>query len=397
LITAQRAGARAFDHGPIDRAKPHTNLTLKYASFDALPSPAAKLGDGRTVLVHNPEAEPPKDRESLALMSYNILLGGKRRESILAYFDGLEREGRLPDVMAFQEANQEISTELAKRYGYHLAYFGHGEPGSPERTLINGKAILSRHPISDAVHFTFGISDEDREATLVRQKAKNGPFLDAEDRGVLRATIELGARRIDVHDTHLSYNDPLVNADQFRQLRELIGSRPKDREAVLVGDFNANVGIKVAAEIEIYSKRYNPELLGNIASPEVLRETQALERVIPDVWRPGVERGARAPNGALITAEKAERALSTNAIRSGASSWKLFSDAAAGSTYEGRRGANGALEPSGERLDAIYATEGLSPDRVEVDWSTAASDHMPLIARLRPAPAAAPKGRRQLV
>jgi endonuclease/exonuclease/phosphatase family metal-dependent hydrolase len=380
--------------------EPTADTPIEVTGFDAIKAPRSKLGDGRTLVVHNPSAGSPSDRQTLTMMSYNILLGGKRRREILEYFDRLQRENRLPDAIGIQEAHQDISIELAKRYGYHLAYFGHGDPGPPERTLINGKAILSRHPIREARHFTYALSELDRAATIERQRGNR--FTDDEDRGVLRVTIELGDRLVDLHNTHLSYGDAIINADQFRQLRELIAS--SKHESILVGDFNANVGIKAKTgtdgcgetdTIEKYGRRYGTSNVGNIGDPAVLAQTQRLEQLVSDVWRPNVDRVVLGPGGATITPEEARGRLIGLDQRGPA--WKLLKDAADGATFEGRPGGDGSLEPTGERMDAVFATPGLVPERVELDWSTNASDHVPLIARLRPETKAPRHTRRSIV
>jgi endonuclease/exonuclease/phosphatase family metal-dependent hydrolase len=343
------------------------NDTVEVVGFDAVPPARSKLGDGRTLVVHNPSAKPPAEPGVITMMSYNILLGGKRRKEILEYFDRLAREGRLPDVLGVQEAHQPISIELASRYGYHLAYFGHGDPGPPERTLVNGKAVLTRYRICEATQFTYALSDADRSASLERQRGNR--YTDDEDRGVLRATIDAGDRLVDIYNTHLSYGDLLINADQLRQLRRLIAS--SKNESVLAGDFNVNVGN--AAPIK------------------------KLDRVVKDVWRADVERVVRMPGGEMITPEAARAELASAGAPDSGAKWKLLMDAAAGTTFEGMPGKDGALEPCGQRLDGVFATPGLVPEHAELDWSTNASDHAPLFVRLRRDPDAKKRARRKLV
>src|SRR5699024_8339063 len=133
----------------------------------------------------NPSVRAPTG-PGLTVMSYNILLGGQRREALLAYFDHLEAQGRMPDVIGLQEANIPISVLLATRYGFHMAYQGH-DGGSGGR-LVSVKAFLSRLPLVDAAHFTHVIHDSVREAAIVR---RGDPCELPEDRGALYVPLEV--------------------------------------------------------------------------------------------------------------------------------------------------------------------------------------------------------------
>ena len=96
--------------------------------FDSVPWPDTEraLGDGRTFVVRHSSPRPAKG-PGLTVMSYNILLGGQRRDALLAYFDQLEAEGRMPDLIGLQEAYVPITVLLATRYGFHMAYQGHDD------------------------------------------------------------------------------------------------------------------------------------------------------------------------------------------------------------------------------------------------------------------------------
>ena len=115
-----------------------------YQGFESLPEATGprRLGSGDTLLIHLSQPRPPR-AFPLSVMTYNILLGGERRELLERYFVALEASGRMPDIIALQEASQPTALELARDYGFHVTYQGR-DIGGP---VVNGKAILSRHPL----------------------------------------------------------------------------------------------------------------------------------------------------------------------------------------------------------------------------------------------------------
>ncbi|GEN08238.1 hypothetical protein SAMN05443572_106336 [Myxococcus fulvus] len=79
-------------------------------TLDVLPSQAAvpPLAKGRTLVTFHPS--PCKTLETrLSVMSFNILLGGLRRQALLGYFARLEGTGRMPDIIGLQEASFSIA------------------------------------------------------------------------------------------------------------------------------------------------------------------------------------------------------------------------------------------------------------------------------------------------
>lgn len=374
------------------RSGPRQEATRTFAGFSALPpaSGAHKLGAGPTLLVHNPNARAPQG-PGLTMMSFNILKGGERRAELEAYLGGLG--ARMPDVIALQEANQEVSARLAEQYGYHLAYFGREKDARGR--LLNGKAILSRHPIETATHFTYALSDAERQAAIQR-KGKAGEL--NEDRGALRATLRIGGRSVDVFDVHHTLGDAKLNADQLTQLTGLVRqSAGQGREALVVGDFNANLLVRSEGSWwdahrgpydrtdtgEEFQARYGSWWgslgdagLGNIGVESVRTALAGLEAVVPSSFETARETVVRQPDQSLLSPEEAIRRLNSGAVDQGSAEWYRLQDAADGATLTY---ANGMA--SGKRFDGVFATPGLAPRRLEIDRTSRASDHQPVITQ----------------
>lgn len=377
------------------RRSPRRDPVRTFEGFEALPPASGKykLGTGTTLLVTNPDARPPRG-PGLTTMSFNILKGGERRQELLAYLDRLDADGRLPDVMALQEANQEISVELARKYGFHLAYYGRER--DEKGRLVNGKAFLSRHPIQETAHFTYGLPETERQEAI-RKKGKVGEL--AEDRGALRATIQVEGRMVDLFDIHHTLGDAGINASQLRQLTALADqSRKAGREVVVTGDFNANTMIKQDGSwwdarrggydktdtIEEFQARYGSLLgsigdagAGNIGDAGVRRALQDLMRLAPDAWDRAEAPRTRLADGSLMTTEEARERLNSGHVAEGSEAWRRLQDVADGVTLTATPRKDGSTPAMGKRFDAFYAT--LAPSLVEIDRSSRASDHQPLI------------------
>ncbi len=392
--TPSKASAASGDE--LIRRSPRRDPLRVHDSFESLPPANGrhKLGTGTTLQVSNPEAKPPTG-PGLTTMSFNILKGGERREELLRYLRDLDRQGRMPDVIALQEANQEIAALLAKELGFHLAY--HGRERDEKGRLVNGKAFLSRHPIEDSAHFTYGLPETERQ-DAIRRKGKVGEL--AEDRGALRVTLQVNGRAVDLYNIHHTLGDAGLNASQLRQLKTLAEqSRKAGRELVVTGDFNANTMIKQDGSwwearrsaydstdtIEEFQARYGSlgdslgdASAGNIANAGVRRAFQDLMRLAPDAWDGVAEPRTRRADGSLMTAQAARDRLNSGAVPAGSEEWRRLQDAADGATLTAGTRKDGTTPAMGKRFDAFFAS--LTPRVVEIDRSTKASDHQPLIA-----------------
>lgn len=379
-----------------DEPLPRREPTVVLPGFEALPMPQSEreLGDGRTLVVRHPSPRPPTG-PGLTVMSYNILLGGQRREALLAYFDHLEAQGRLPDVIGLQEANVPISALLAARYGFHLVYQGHD--GGPGARLVNGKAFLSRHPLVDAAHFTYVIPDSVREAAITR---RGDPCELPEDRGALYVRLEVEGHPVVFYNVHHTLGDSGINARNMRQLNGLLRHR-EVMHAVVLGDFNANTAIKKGGSwvmahlktyddtdtVEEYAVRYgDPHAsvgdkgVGNIADPRLRHELHVLELGLPETIAHAKQCHVRLPDGSLMTPKQACTELRSGKVPRGSEHWLRLQDIADSATLTSLPDETGVVPATGKRFDNIYASPGLEPVLFEVDRSTESSDHQPVIA-----------------
>jgi endonuclease/exonuclease/phosphatase family metal-dependent hydrolase len=349
------------------------------------------MGRGEsTLLVHNPKAlRPDGGIHVLSVMTFNVLHAGLRREALDAWFLDAEETGRLPDVLAIQETNLPLSVTLARRFRYHLAYYGREQ--QPGLRYVNGKAILSRLPVLGATHFIYAIDAEDRRLALQRHvdSFESGPGELDEDRGVLRATLRLGRRRVDVYTLHHTLGDAAMNAAQLRQLHRLIEDRART-PAVVAGDFNANLNIveehgaarpgKQTRSVEAYRNRYGHLPTGrpdNAHDPRVRAGLRALFELTPDTF----ERAptfVRLPGVPRMSPEQARRRLLRGDIpRDTEAHWRL-QDIADGATLALDVIVGPALPASGKRFDGILAAKPWRALEVEIDRVSEASDHTPM-------------------
>ena len=148
----------------------------------------------------------------------------------------LERVGRVirssrADVVGLQEVDRHFSArsdwadqgrKLARQLDMHLVYGANidDEPPAPGRPRVQyGNAILSRYPITSSGN-----------TPLYRSPGE-------EQRGLLKAVVDVPGADIEVFNTHLSATSAADRAQQTTQIRELIGT--PGRPLVLVGDLNA--------------------------------------------------------------------------------------------------------------------------------------------------------------
>ncbi len=168
---------------------------------------------------------------ALRVLSFNIH-AGVGADDVL----DLERVGRAirssrADVVGLQEVDRHYSArsdwadqgaELARQLDMHLVYGANldDEPPAPGRPRVQyGNAILARYPI---------ISSDN--TPLYRSEGE-------EQRGLLRAVVDVPGADVEVFSTHLSATSAVDRAQQTAQIRQIIGA--SRRLVVLVGDLNA--------------------------------------------------------------------------------------------------------------------------------------------------------------
>jgi endonuclease/exonuclease/phosphatase family metal-dependent hydrolase len=148
----------------------------------------------------------------------------------------LERVGRVihssgADIVGLQEVDRHYSArsdwadqgaELARQLDMHLLYGANidDEPPAPDRPRVQyGTAILSRYPIISSGN-----------TLLYRSEGE-------EQRGLLRAVVDVPGEDVEVFNTHLSNTSATDRAQQTIQIQQIIGTPA--RPHVLVGDLNA--------------------------------------------------------------------------------------------------------------------------------------------------------------
>lgn len=201
----------------------HLRHLVMATSVIALTAPTASI----TASAGEPSAG---DRE-VRVMSFNIHHG--------AGVDGVLDLQRIADVIESEQADvvglQEVDRHwsersdfvdqtawLARELNMHAVYGANldldpAEPGQERRQY--GTAILSKSPILDW------------ENTFLPR------FEDHEQRGLLRAKVNVRGVPLQVYNTHLQHNDAEERLAQVNAIKGLIGT--PDESVALVGDLNA--------------------------------------------------------------------------------------------------------------------------------------------------------------
>jgi endonuclease/exonuclease/phosphatase family metal-dependent hydrolase len=181
---------------------------------------------------------PPGQRSAiqpeLRVMSWNIQAGGKGIDSIAAVIRAID-----PDIIGLQEVDVHWSErsgfadqaqELASRLGLRVMFapiysVPSAEAAKPLREF--GVAVLTRHRVVQW-----------RNDSLTRLSTQTTNPVPASMPGLLRATIDIRGRSVQVLTTHLDYRaDPAVRQKQVAEvLRYLTGSQ---MPSIVVGDMNA--------------------------------------------------------------------------------------------------------------------------------------------------------------
>lgn len=324
---------------------------------------------GDTEILNQAKSEPPQDPSSLRVMTYNIYVKGdldKVKESI-------KQSGA--DVVALQEATPEKAQELAKALDMNVICYSKG-PNA-------GKAILSRYPIETGEHVNYPDSLGSRISGYASEYVAGKDHLEGndrlfciaeplEERGILRATLRIGERTVDILDTHLSLRVTDRNTEQFQYLDSFAQKRRDlGHEVVLLGDFNTNLnihsqdapGVDTLAE---YEAEYHRSL-GNIGDSENLEAVEQLRSHLADVWNADA-REVLNTDGERISLEAAQQKLA--AASPSDAGYSELQDQANANSNTG----------DDKRYDGIFSS--LPVSKSWIDFSAKGSDHQPVIAEI---------------
>lgn len=195
---------------------------------------ALSLYGGRGMPPPSPGGVPQPEESTLNVLTYNMHVGIGMDNAL-----DLKRVGDLlaasgADVIGLQEVDKHWAERsrfedqakwLADYLKFHYAFGANLDraplkPGEPRRQY--GTAILSKYPIADAKN------------TLLPSNLKASER--GEQRGILRATIDVGGTPVHYYSTHLGLNAE-ERRGQTAEIVKLIGAQGGN--AILVGDLNA--------------------------------------------------------------------------------------------------------------------------------------------------------------
>lgn len=318
--------------------------TVKPTETKTTPSNQRSFG-----IYNNPLAERPAVKDSLRIMSYNILSGQN--------YDAIKREIQKSnaDVIGLQEAPREVAERLAKDLGMNLASYD--SPG------VAGKAILSRYPIKSGSHITYPTTLGQKADHLWGSLTKKYRPEVNEQRGMLQSTIQVGARKIAILDTHLTLSSSSDNAKQLQILKEQGEKLEKEGYSVIMmGDFNTNLGTT-----EDYQKRYGKGL-GNAGDAKDNLAIESLLKEFPSYWQ-GEKRELIDKKGKTITPEAAQEELKS--ATKGTVRYRELQDLADGNSHTA----------ADKRFDNILTK--LKVEKAQIDFSAKGSDHQPVWADIK--------------
>ncbi|HEY9766419.1 MAG TPA: endonuclease/exonuclease/phosphatase family protein [Chroococcales cyanobacterium] len=306
------------------------------------------------------EEAPLVPSGELRAMTYNVFDGPRDPEGVSSAIAAHQ-----PDILALQEVSEEGTRRLAAELGYRGVFFGQAKDLRHGFRFVNGKAILSRYPLSYSEHSLFVLDPEER-AQACERRGDWGEL--NEDRGILLAEVVIGDRPVEILCVHLALGDARINAENLRQLhRFALGLRNQGHEILIMGDFNAHLGIKSEGDLGRYLSDY-AKSPGNIAQKEVLDEAGRLLDNFPSVWETTPRREVLFSDGRVLTPEEAKESLLSRS--SGAEDWLEMKNAADGNTHPN----------ANKRFDNILTT--LRAEKVTLDHSRRPSDHFPVLAHL---------------
>lgn len=169
---------------------------------------------------------PPVEPASLRVVTWNIHHGRGLDDVVDVARLARQLEALRPDVVFLQEVDVgvrrsggvDIPTELAQRLGMHAAFGKNIDYQGGDY----GNAILSRLPLRgvDNLHYR-----------MLRE---------GEQRGVLQAEVQVGARPLRLWNTHIDWRpDDAERLQNVAELRDLLRAPAGgDAPVVLAGDFN---------------------------------------------------------------------------------------------------------------------------------------------------------------
>ncbi|MEZ0367704.1 MAG: endonuclease/exonuclease/phosphatase family protein [Candidatus Sericytochromatia bacterium] len=312
----------------------------------------------------NPDIPVPEDKGGLKLASYNIFMGRKDFAAVTR-----ELKAMNADVICLQEASWETAMQLAHDLGLHLVF--HQAESGLTRTV--GKAILSRYPISETENKTYDDAWTSRLKTAVGEKK----FEALENRSLLRASLKIGQRTVEIVDTHLSLSNPEANATQLQQLSDYVVARRATGASVLIaGDFNTNFALTGGAQdapgqfqtptdtLAEYVDRYQRHP-GNIADASDAAAARRLTSLLQSHWQ-APERSVLSSEGS-ITPEDALKELPQ--VKRGSPRHKQLLYILDGVSHGG----------AAKRFDNLLASRDLKLVSSRIDQTATGSDHWPVL------------------
>ncbi|MEJ7831374.1 MAG: endonuclease/exonuclease/phosphatase family protein [Nocardioides sp.] len=224
---------------PVPTSGPSVVPPSDLPTLPPLPSPPPPGGDGTNV-----PCPPLADLGQIRVASFNIH-GGVARNGAYRLADIAEEiRAWEVDVVLIQEIHrfrrgsaladmpQALASQLGMDYAFGVNFTLAPEAsGAPRRE--SGTAIVSRFPITDW------------ENTLL----PNSPGL--QQRGLLRATLDLRGYAVDFYSTHLDHQSSAIRLAQARAIGTIAAK--SDNPFVLGGDFNASPGSPPMRAVATYA------------------------------------------------------------------------------------------------------------------------------------------------
>jgi len=185
---------------------------------------------GASSIVNNalkPNDGDNKASNPLRVMSFNVDKMEKTNPDQLSQII----KDKKADVVCLQELNQQQAKDLAAKTGMYMSF--QGDP------TMNGKAILSKYPIKQEEKRGYGAS----AITNIGEKVANifgtgGSSM--ENRGVQKATIDVGGKDVSIFNTHLSNSNTNERQTQMAELSAIMAQTKGPK--ICSGDFNEAVG-----------------------------------------------------------------------------------------------------------------------------------------------------------
>ncbi|MFG3301593.1 endonuclease/exonuclease/phosphatase family protein [Micromonospora chersina] len=202
-----------------------------FVSLVALAAVTVALASPATAAMPGDPLQPQAPDRPLRVMTFNIHHAAGTDDVLdLSRIAQVIRDSRL-DVVGLQEVDRHYGARsnfvdqaswLARELNMHVVYGANLDldplsPGQPRRQY--GTAILSNFPILDW------------DNTYLPR------FANHEQRGLLRARINVRGAPVQVYNTHLQHNDAAERVAQAQAITQLIGT--PEESVVLVGDLNA--------------------------------------------------------------------------------------------------------------------------------------------------------------